>query len=344
VTAAEVALIIMWASVTAYALLGGADFGAGLWDLLAGGGSRGQAHRRLIDRAIGPVWEANHVWLIFVLVLLWTAFPRAVPPLMTTLYGPLMLVALGIILRGTGFALRSTLTGRLRPLLSTTFAASSLVTPWFLGTFAGAVASGRVPGDPSTSWLHPVSLAGGTLAVACCAYLGAVYICGEADRVHQADLAADFRLRALLASAACASATLVGAVILHLDAPQLFHGFTHRALPISLLSALAALVSIGLLVARRYRSARVAAAIGVAAVLWAWGIAQWPYMVPPTLTVAGAAAATPTLDALIVTAAVGSVLLLPALACLFVLKGRGLLREPDTENPLAPVTTSSPDL
>jgi cytochrome d ubiquinol oxidase subunit II len=255
-----------------------------------------------------------------------------------------MLVALGIILRGTGFALRSTRTGRLRPLLSTTFAASSLVTPWFLGTFAGAVASGRVPGDPSTSWLHPVSLAGGTLAVACCAYLGAVYICGEADRVHQADLAADFRLRALLASAACASATLVGAVILHLDAPQLFHGFTHRALPISLLSALAALVSIGLLVARRYRSARVAAAIGVAAVLWAWGIAQWPYMVPPTLTVAGAAAATPTLDALIVTAAVGSVLLLPALACLFVLKGRGLLREPDTENPLAPVTTSSPDL
>src|ERR1700758_4580157 len=158
-TAAELAAVIMWTSVTAYALLGGADFGAGLWDLLAGGGPMGRDRRRLIEGAIGPVWEANHVWLVFVLVLLWTAFPRAVPPIMTTLLRPLMLVALGIILRGATFALRSALSERARPLLVATFGASSLVTPWFLGAFAGAIASGRVPGPAGTSWLHPVSLA-----------------------------------------------------------------------------------------------------------------------------------------------------------------------------------------
>jgi cytochrome d ubiquinol oxidase subunit II len=324
--AAELAAVIMWVSVTAYALLGGADFGAGLWDLLAGRGEKARDRRELIDGAIGPVWEANHVWLIFVLVVLWTAFPRAVPPLMTTLLRPLMLVALGIILRGATFALRTALSARVQPLLVATFGASSLLTPWFLGAFAGAVASGRVPGPAGTSWLHPVSLAGGTLAVCCCAYLAAVYLCGEADRRGDHALADDFRMRALLAGVACTLATVAGAVVIRLDAPGLYHGFTHRALTLSLLSGLAATASLGLLWQRRYRMARHSAAVAVAAVLWGWGVAQWPYVLPMRLTVGGASAATPTLVGVVVTASVGAILLAPALVLLFTLKGRGTFR------------------
>ena len=323
---ADVVAGVMWVSVTAYASLGGADFGAGLWDLVAGTGERGRDRRALIDGAIGPVWEANHVWLIFVLVLLWTAFPRAVPPIMTTLLRPFMLVALGIILRGATFALRSALTERVRPLLVVTFGASSLVTPWFLGAFAGAIASGRVPGPAASSWLHPVSIAGGTLAVCCCAYLAAVYLSGEAERRGSRALAEDFRGRALRAGAACSLATIGGAVVLRLDAPTLYHGFTHRALVLSTLSALGATASLGLLWRRRYRMARHSAAVAVAAVLWGWGAAQWPYVLPGHLTVRAAAAATPTLDAVVVTAAVGGVLLVPALVLLFTLKGRGAFR------------------
>jgi cytochrome d ubiquinol oxidase subunit II len=328
-TPAAAAAAVMWVSVTCYALLGGADFGAGLWDLLAGGQRRGRAQRDLIDRAIGPVWEANHVWLIFVLVLLWTAFPRAVPPIMTTLFRPLMLVALGIILRGSGFALRSVLAGRLRPVLSTAFALSSLLTPWFLGAFAGAIASGRVPSPNSgSSWLHPVSLVGGALAVCCCAYLAAVYLCGEAERTDDRVLLGQFRTRSLLAGAACTLATVAGAIVLRLDAPGLYHGFTHRALPLSLLSGVAASASLVLVWGARYRLARLAAAVGVAAVLWAWGAAQWPYILPRTLTVEAAASARPTLVAILVAVGVGGLMLAPALALLFSLKGRGSLAHP----------------
>jgi cytochrome d ubiquinol oxidase subunit II len=341
VTPADLAIVVLWTSVTAYAVLGGADFGAGLWDLLAGHRAEGEARRRLIEGAIGPVWEANHVWLVFVLLLLWTAFPRAVPPLMGTAYRPLTVVALGIILRGAGFALRSTLGSRLRLVLSATFAASSVVTPWFLGAFAGAIASGRVPGDPSTSWLHPTSLVGGTLAVCSCAYLAAIYLCGEADRRRDANLTADFRRRALTAGAACTAATIAGAVVLRVDAAHLFHGFTHRALPLSMLSAVAAVGSMALLWRRRYHAARASAGSAVAAVLWAWGVAQWPDVLPGQLTIQDASAATPTVTAVVVTAVVGGVILVPALGLLFTLKRRGILRAENDHDPLERTTRAS---
>ena len=170
-TLAEVVLGIMFVGLIAYALFGGADFGAGIWDLLAGGTRRGAPQRAVIEHAIGPVWEANHVWLIFVLVVLWTGFPAGFTPVASTLYVPLTLAAFGMIARGAAFAFRKSITTLgMRRFLGAAFAVSSLVTPYFLGAVVGGVASGRVPqgiakGDVVTSWVNPTSTLGGVLAV-----------------------------------------------------------------------------------------------------------------------------------------------------------------------------------
>src|SRR3954454_7048573 len=154
------AAVVLFTGVVAYAVFGGADYGAGFWDLTAGGGGRGGGPGHLVDEALAPVWEANHVWLIFCLVMLWTGFPGAFAAIMTTLYVPLGLVALGIVVRGSGFAFRKVvLRNDPQRAAGAAFAASSVITPFFLGTIAGGIASGRVPadgsGDPVGSWLNP---------------------------------------------------------------------------------------------------------------------------------------------------------------------------------------------
>ena len=199
---------VLWVGVTAYAILGGADFGAGFWSLFAGRGERGRRSRELVDWAIGPVWEANHVWLIFVLVVLWTAFSSAFAAIFSTLFIPLSLAALGIVLRGAGFAFHKTARRlRGRELATRLFGLSSLLTPFFMGTVAGAVAGGRVPvgnaaGDEVTSWLNPLSIIVGALFVATCAYLAAVFLVSEAHRAGAADLQRAFTRRAIAAAIA----------------------------------------------------------------------------------------------------------------------------------------------
>src|SRR5258705_5419481 len=173
---AQALLVILWIGLTLYALLAGADFGGGVWDLLAGGAHRGRAQRDLIEQVIGPVWEANHVWLIFILVILWTAFPPVFAAVMSTLYIPLTFVALGIIARGAAFAFRKASVELWQQrLFGGAFALSSVLTPFFLGTVAGAIASGQVPpglaaGPAVHSWWNPTSVLGGVLAVGACAY------------------------------------------------------------------------------------------------------------------------------------------------------------------------------
>src|SRR5919205_2838682 len=167
---------VLFVGVVAYAVLGGADFGAGFWDLTAGGADAGRRPRHLVDQALAAVWEANHVWLIFCLVMLWTAFPRAFAAIMTTLYLPLGLAALGVVVRGSGFAFRKVVVRtEQQRVVGAAFAASSVITPFFLGTVAGGIASGRVPtggyGDPLRSWINPTSLLGGVLAVMACAVM-----------------------------------------------------------------------------------------------------------------------------------------------------------------------------
>ena len=322
-TAAEALLALMWLGVTAYALFGGADFGAGFWDLVAGGPQRGSAQRRLIEHAIGPVWEANHVWLIFVLVVLWTGFPEAFAAIASSLYVPLTLVAVGVILRGAGFAFRKAVTGvTLERLFGATFAASSVITPFFLGTVAGAVASGRVPAGiaeahPVRSFVNPTSLLGGVLAVVVCAYLAAVYLMADARRSNDADLVEVFRRRALVSGASAGAVVLGGIAVLHADAPELFDGLTGRGIPLVALSAVAGVVSLACVWRRRFLAARVAAAGAVTAVLWGWAAAQYPDLLTGELTIAEAAAAPVTLQAVLVSLGVGAVLVIPALVALF---------------------------
>lgn len=325
---ADAVLAVMWAGLTCYALFGGADFGAGLWDLLAGGSRRGREQRALIEHAIGPVWEANHVWLIFVVVMLWTGFPTVFAAVMSTLYLPLTLTALGIIARGAAFAFRKASTGLWQQrLFGACFAGSSVVTPFFLGTVAGAVASDRVPpglatGNLITSWLNPTSVLGGFLAVLACAHVAAVYLCADAARGGHQELAAAFRRRALASGLLSGIVALAGIAVLHADAPRLFHGLTHRALPLIVLSAVAGTAGLRLLVLGRWAWARAAAALAVAAVLWAWGAAQYPLMLHPGVTVTSAAAQGPVLVGTLVVFAVGAAVVVPSLLWLYSLAQR----------------------
>ncbi|MGW0221995.1 cytochrome d ubiquinol oxidase subunit II [Streptomyces tendae] len=330
---ANTALAVMWVGLTCYALFGGADFGAGVWDLLAGGSRRGLPQRRLIEHSIGPIWEANHVWLIFVIVLLWSAFSPVFAAVMSTLYLPLTLAALGIIARGAAFGFRKASTELWQQrLFGAFFALSSLVTPYFLGAVAGAVASGRVPpglaaGDVITSWLNPTSALGGVLAVTTCAHLAAVYLCADAARDGERALASLFARRAVVSGLVSGAVAGAGVAVLHADAPELFHGLTHRALPLVLLSAVAGLVGLFLLHRNRFVAARPASALAVAAILWAWGAAQYPAMLVGGTTVGQAASDDAVLTACLVVLAVGAVLLVPSLWLLYATFQR---RTPDT--------------
>jgi cytochrome d ubiquinol oxidase subunit II len=324
-TLAELVLGIMFVGLIAYGLFGGADFGAGIWDLLAGGTRRGARQRELIEHSIGPVWEANHVWLIFVLVVLWTAFSGAFAAVVTTLYIPLTLAAFGMIARGAAFAFRKSITTLgMRRFLGAGFALSSLVTPYFLGAVVGGVASGRVPpgiarGNVITSWINPTSALGGVMAVLVCAYLAAVFLCGDARREGAEDLADEFRIRALGTAGVTGVAGLAGLFILRGDAPLLWDGLTGRAVSVVGLSVVAGVVAVVCLVLKRYVPARLASSLAVTTILLGWAVAQYPYILVPDLTIDDAAAGHATLQAMLVALVVGAVVLVPALVYLYVL-------------------------
>jgi cytochrome d ubiquinol oxidase subunit II len=334
VSLADSLAALMFLSLMAYGLLAGADFGAGFWDLVAGDARRGARQRSFIARSIGPVWEANHVWLIFALVLLWTVFPSAFAAIASTLYVPLSLVAVGVILRGSAFAFRKEVheLGE-RQLFGAIFALSSVVTPFFLGTIAGAIASGRVPdegpGDIWGSWWNATGVLGGTLAVVVCAFLAAVYLAADAARAGEADLVAGFRRRALGAAVVAGAVALAGILVLREDAPTLYDGLTSGAdLVLIPLSAAAGLATIVLLARGRFDAARLAAAVAVVAVLAGWGVAQYPDIVVGELTIEQAAGARASLVAVWVSVALGMVVLVPSLAYLFALLRRGDLTAP----------------
>ena len=320
---ANIVLAVLWLGVTAYAVLAGADFGGGVWDLLAGGTVRGRAQRRRIAASIGPVWEANHVWLIFALVVLWTGFPPVFAAIASTLYIPLTVVAFGIIVRGSAFAFRNaSARGPVQWAFGSLFAGASLVTPFFLGMVAGAIAAGRVPsgiagGDVVRSWTGPTSLIGGALAVAGCAFLSAVFLVVDARRHGELELVDAFRRRAVATGGIVAALTAVAALVIRSDAPRLADGLAGRALPLVITSAAISALTLLLLWRRAYAAVRVTAALAVATILWAWAAAQYPDLLVGSATVAQAAAPHATLVALVVALAAGSALLVPALGLLF---------------------------
>lgn len=326
----DAAGVILFLGITLYAVFGGADFGAGFWDLVAGGVERGRRPRALIDEALGPVWEANHVWLIFCLVVLWTAFSSAFAAIMTTLYVPLAVAAFGIVLRGSGFAFgKVSVTLSQQRLFGAMFALSSLITPFFLGAVAGGVASGRVPssgsGDAVGSWVNPTGLLGGTLAVVVCAYLAAVFLVAEAHRRGLDDLERYFRDRAIGAAVVAGVVALAGIWLLSDDASRLFHHLLGAALPLVVLSGVCGLGALVLLVRGAARVGRPLAAMAVAAVIGGWGVAQYPHVLGTHLPLDAAAAPAPTLRAVVAVFLVALVTCVPGLVYLYSLVERGRL-------------------
>jgi cytochrome d ubiquinol oxidase subunit II len=331
VSASDAVAVVLFVAVTAYAIFGGADFGAGFWDLAAGGAERGERPRALVDHSVGPVWEANHVWLVFCLVVLWTAFSEAFASITLTLFVPLTLAALGIVLRGSSFAFRkAVLRTRDQRNFGAAFALSSVLVPYCMGAIAGAIASGRVPaggeaGDPWSSWMNPTSLVGGVLAVIACSYLAAVYLVFDARRLSDAAMVEYFRRRAVGAAVIAGLVALVGIFVLRADARYVFDGLTSRALPLVIASALCGVGSLLLLLRGAPRGARLLAVGAVATVVWGWGVAQWPYLLPESLKVSQAAAPTGTLSTVLVVFGVAAVTILPSFALLYVLDQRSLL-------------------
>ena len=334
-TLADVCAGLIVIGLTAYTTLGGADFGGGFWDLTAGGPERGARLRGLVQSAMAPVWEANHVWLIFVLVVFWTAFSRAFGAVMSALYVPLFLAAVGVVLRGAAYALRGeAVTLAQQRILGATFALSSLLTPFFLGAAIGAVASGRVPvgggpGGAFSAWTHPTPLVSGALAVVTGAHLAAVYLAGDARRMGLDDLRRAFRARALGAGVVAGALAVAGLIIVRSDAPRLSHGLTTGAgLVCVLVSAAAGVATLALVLAGRYDAARFGGALAVAGITIGWAVAQHPALLPGRLTVAGAASPHATLVALLASIGVGLVVVGPALVTLYRMVLAGRLGEP----------------
>ena len=321
-SAVDVVAAILFLGILAYALFGGADFGSGFWDLTAGDADAGAPVRTLVDRSIGPVWEANHVWLIFVLVFLWTGFPQGFTAIVTTASLPLAFALVGIVLRGAGFAFRkfaSTLAGARA--YGIVFALSSVTTPFFLGTVVGGVVSGRIPadgyGDRWTSWTGPPSLLGGTIAVLTCAYLAGVFLVADAARAGDTELAEHLRRRVLAVAIVTGIVVSGGVIVLHHYARTIFDALLARAVVLVVASAVAGAASAIAVSRRSYQFARLAAAGAVTAVVAGWGVAQYPWMLVDELRLDDAAGAHATLVSLAVVGAIAVVIVVPSLGWLF---------------------------
>jgi cytochrome bd ubiquinol oxidase subunit II len=338
-----------------YTVLAGADFGAGWWQLTAVKGPDADSIRDHAHRAMGPVWEANHVWLIFVITVVWTAYPVAFGSIASTLSIPLFIAAVGIIFRGTAYALRAgASTKRELSAIDTAFALSSILTPFALGAVIGGIASLRVPvgnaaGDPWTSWLNPTSILIGVLAVVTAAYLAAVFLCADAARLGDPELERKFRTRALAAGLVSGAIALAGLPVLRFDAEPLYHRLLEgRGLIGLIASIVAGCTTLALVWWKRYEASRYTAALAVAAIIVGWALAQSPVFLEG-LTVREAAAGRETLVAVVVAVLAGAVILFPSLALLFgfVLgrapgRGRGVAERPVQTRSL--LTTLGPGL
>jgi cytochrome d ubiquinol oxidase subunit II len=291
------AAVILWTGASFYAIFGGADFGGGFWDLIAGDAKKGWEPRMAIQRSLTPVWEANHVWLIFILVVLWTAFPTAFSAIFTTLYVPLILAVLGIVLRGSGFAFRKSIEGlNEQRVAGATFALSSVITPFFMGTVVGAIAAGNVP-----------------------AYLAAIFLVGDSRRAGDRAMELYFEKRALIAGAVAGIFAVVGLIALHSEGHYVYHRLLHQGLPIVIVSAVCGLAALAALLLGNRLLLRPLAALAVVAVIWGAFTAMFPYLLPTSMTISQAAAPNATLSAVFVVFGIAVVLVLPALFLLYFL-------------------------
>jgi cytochrome d ubiquinol oxidase subunit II len=341
----EIPMVCVLVGLTLYVVLGGADFGAGLWQLesvLVPGRSeaarrRAEENREHAHHSMGPVWEANHVWLIFVLTVTWTAYPRAFGAIASTLEVPLLIAGVGIVFRGAAYALRAgSASARESALIDTVFSLSSVLTPFALGTIIGAIVLGRVPpgdaaGSITSSWTGLFSILLGMLVVLLCAYMAAVYLAADAARAHEDELAARFRARALVAAVLAGALAIALLPVLHSDAHRFYTRLVSGpGLVGALLSALGGVGTLALVLTRRFAAARASAAVAVAGLIVGFALAQDPVFLPG-LTLAQAAAPTQTIVPLLFAILAGIVILFPSLGFLFALHlgGRFDLAEQD---------------
>lgn len=334
--------VLLWIAIIIYASLEGADFGGGLWDALAFGSQKDEM-RELIKKAIAPVWEANNVWLTYLVVGLLTAFPIAAQLLTTALFIPLVLILIGIVLRGSTFVFRSFSSSALRPVWGRTFSVASIITPFLFGTMAAAVASGalqivhgQMPVGLIGAWLTPFAITVGLMGVALCATVSAVYLTMEAKRRNKQKLVESFRWRALLAGACMTILGLVGLLLSPSEAPILWHGMLDHAIWAVIVTILIGIATGASLIFRRFRFSRLLMILETGALIGTWGLAQLPYIVPPSLTITQAASPPLTLLELFITALIGMSMLIPALWFLFhVFKGGNvvpLVREKEVQD------------
>jgi cytochrome d ubiquinol oxidase subunit II len=324
-------MICILAGLVFYIVLGGADFGAAIWQVAGGPGDEGRRIRDLAHASMSPVWEANHVWLIFVLTVTWTCFPAAFGSLASTLCVALFLAGIGLIVRGAAYALRSG-TDSLGEIerVDMASAGSSVLTPFMLGAAIGGIASGRVPygnarGDLIDSWLNPTGVAVGALAIVFSAYISAVFLCGDAMRRGEPDLVPALRARALGSGLLAGVLALVGLIVLHHDAHRVYHELVAGdGLPALIVSVLAGGATLALVLAGRFEPARLTSALAVAAIVAGWALAQSPIFLPG-LTIQQAAAPHDTLVTTIVAVVAGGLILFPSLALLFRLSLTGHL-------------------
>jgi len=323
VSTAEVVAGILWLALTAYAVLAGADFGGGVWDLFASG-PRADDQRSAVAEAMGPVWEANHVWLIFMITGLFTAFPVTFGVLALALYIPFTIALVGIVLRGASFAFRAHGQEAVGPTSSwgVIFGVASIVTPFFLGTSAAAVSSGSIhaPGGQIVSgffdgWTTPLAVVIGLFALSICAYLAATYLMVENE--DRPALLADFRRRAIAAALVSGVLALLAVAISFFEGSRLLQSLTGRGLPLFVLALLNGPLALWAVWRSRPRIARVAVIAQVVFVLWAWAVGQWPYLVPPDLPISATAAPSATLTGMLIVTAIGGLFLLPSLWLLF---------------------------
>ena len=323
----------MLVSLTFYALLAGADYGGGVWDLFARG-PRGNEQRALIAHAIGPIWEANHVWLILVIVILFTAFPAAFATITTALHIPLTLLLIGIVLRGSAFTFRTYDSQRdtVQRRWSRVFSIASIITPVLLGVIVGALSSGTIHLENGTftsgflsSWLTPFPFAVGLFALSLFAFLAAVYLTLETNTRELQD---DFRLRALISGLVVGVFALIVFLLAGIYAPKIRAGISASpwAIPLQVATAVFAVSAFGALWRRKYHLARLCAAGQVVFILWGWALAQYPYIVQPDITIQSAAAPPETLRLLLVALGARALVLFPSFYYLFrVFKGRKVL-------------------
>jgi cytochrome bd ubiquinol oxidase subunit II len=330
-------LIFVLIGLALYTVLAGADFGAGFWQLFAGRGPRAERIREHAHRSMAPVWEANHVWLIFVLTVFWTSYPKAFGSIASTLGLALFVAVVGIMFRGAMYAVRAgAATQREAGAIGTIFSLSSILTPFALGAAIGGIATNRVPvgnaaGHLFSSWLNPTSIFVGVLAVVSCAYLAAVYLAADAARHGHGGLEQEFRRRALGAGVVAGAIAIAGIFIVNADYHRLFHSLlTGRALPAVIVSVLAGVATLAFVYTCRYEPARYGAALAVAAIVAGLALARWPTILPG-LTVDQAAAGHDALVWVIVCVLGGGAILFPALALLFRLTLTGRLHAVDSE-------------